>query len=82
MDKLQIRVDREDAETIARALRYLGFHWNDTKQRHRALELAEWLDYRIARYFGIANPAAQTDDRSGTRAWFDRMMSGKAPSKP
>lgn len=52
MNKLQLRVDRADAECIRDALKYLSEYWDNRQEPGQALRLATWVDHRIAQYFG------------------------------
>lgn len=54
MNKLQWRLNRDDAELTARALHYYAKYSNDAPIPDRAEGLAKWLDHRIARFWSEA----------------------------
>jgi len=55
MKTLQVKVGKEDAELLVRALRHYDKYWNDAPIPHRAVWLADWLDHRIAKFWPGGN---------------------------
>lgn len=63
MDKLQWRLDRDDAELVRDALQ---FYADDEVVVHlapRAEGLAKWLDHRIVKFWGTDRQERTLDDR-------------------
>lgn len=82
MNKLQIRVNREDAEIIAKALKSYAEDEPRVDLAPRAHRLMLWIEYRIDQYWGSLTPGAGDDPGCVPSTRSARSADSEAASAP